>query len=293
MRLRIILILTVSVFAWVLPADAGGSTLSVVAAENVYGNIVEQIGGAHVSVTSILSDPNADPHLYEPGTRNGLAVATAKLVIQNGLGYDAFMARLENASPNNKRTVITIADVLGIHGTNANPHLWYDVPKLDRIAAAIASALERADPAHSAAYRNGLASFTASLGPLETEVARIKSSFAGTPIAYAEPVPGYLTAAAGLTNLAPNAFTRAVEDGSEPTPQAFAAMNALVTGHKVKVLLYNSQTVSPITQRIHDAAIKAGIPVVAVSETLPPHESFQQWQLAQATQLYAALQKHP
>jgi zinc/manganese transport system substrate-binding protein len=182
--------------------------------------------------------------------------------------------------------------VLGIHGNNANSHLWYDVPKLDRIAAAITFELEQTDPTHAAAYRNGLARFTASLGPVKTEVARIKSSFAGTPIAYTEPVPGYLTAAAGLTNLAPNAFTRAIEDGSEPTPQAFAAMNALVTGHKVKVLLYNSQTVSPITQRVHDAALKAGIPVVAVSETLPPHESFQAWQLAQATQLYAALKKH-
>jgi zinc/manganese transport system substrate-binding protein len=291
MRLRIILIVGIFVFAWVLPAAAGGSTLSVVAAENVYGDIVEQIGGAHVSVTSILSDPNADPHLYEPGTRNGLAVATAKLVIQNGLGYDAFMTRLENASPSKQRTVITIADVLGIHGNNANPHLWYGVPKIDRIAAAIASALEQADPAHAAAYQNGLARFTSSLAPLKQEVARIKASFAGTPVAYTEPVPGYLTTAAGLRNLAPDAFTRAIEDGSEPTPQAVAAMTALATGHKIKVLLYNSQTVSPITQRIHDAAVKAGIPVVAVTETLPPRQSFQQWQLTQATQLYAALKK--
>ena len=274
-----------------MPAAAGGSTLSVVAAENVYGDIVEQIGGAHVSVTSILSDPNADPHLYEPGTRNGLAVATAKLVIQNGLGYDAFMTRLENASPSNKRTVITIADLLGIHGNNANPHLWYDVPKLNRIAAAIAAGLEQADPSHAAAYRNGLARFTSSLAPLKREVARIKASFAGTPVAYTEPVPGYLTTSAGLRNLAPDAFTRAIEDGSEPTPQAVAAMIALATGHKIKVLLYNSQTVSPITQRIHDVAAKAGIPVVAVTETLPPHRSFQQWQLTQATQLYAALKK--
>ncbi len=291
MRLRIILIATASAFACALPAAAGGSTLSVVAAENVYGDIVEQIGGAQVSVTSILSDPNADPHLYEPGTRNGLAVATAKLVIQNGLGYDAFMTRLENASPSNKRTVITIADVLGIHGNNANPHLWYDVPKLNRIAAAIASGLEQADPAHAAAYQNGLARFTSSLTPLKQEVARIKASFAGTPVAYTEPVPGYLTTAAGLRNLAPDTFTRAIEDGSEPTPQAVAAMTALATGHKIKVLLYNSQTVSPITQRIHDAAGKAGIRVVAVTETLPPHRSFQQWQLTQATQLYAALKK--
>jgi len=289
MRVRIILVLGAALLGWALPAAARGSTLQVVAAENVYGDIVSQIGGSHVSVTSILSDPNADPHVYEPGTRNGLAVATAKLVIQNGLGYDAFMTRLEAASPNKQRIVITIADALGIHGNNANPHLWYDVPELNRIAAAIASGLERADPGHGPAYRTGLTRFTASLAPLKREVALIKTAFAGKPIAYTEPVPGYLTSAAGLVNLAPDSFTPAIEDGSEPPPQAVAAMTALTTRHKIKALLYNSQTISPITQRIRDAALRAGIPVIPVTETLPPHQSFQQWQLAQAKQLYAAL----
>src|SRR5467141_2256495 len=111
-----------------------GSGLAVVTAENVYGDIARQIGGAHVHVTSILSDPNADPHLFEPGSSNGLAVATARVVIQNGLGYDAFMTKLENAAPNTKRSVLTIADVLGLKGRDTNPHLWYDVPALGRIA---------------------------------------------------------------------------------------------------------------------------------------------------------------
>src|SRR6266478_3509329 len=111
-----------------------GSGLAVVAAENVYGDIAQQIGGAHVHVTSILSDPNADPHLFEPGSSNGLAVATADVVIENGLGYDAFMTKLENAAPNAKRSVLVIADVLEIHGRDANPHLWYDVPALAKIA---------------------------------------------------------------------------------------------------------------------------------------------------------------
>src|SRR5438270_10426409 len=107
---------------------ASGGTLNVVAAENAYGDIAAQIGGSRVSVTSILSDPNADPHLFEPGTRNGLAVARAALVIQNGVGYDSFMDRLEQAAPSGDRVVVTMADVLGVHGTDANPHLWYDVP---------------------------------------------------------------------------------------------------------------------------------------------------------------------
>jgi zinc/manganese transport system substrate-binding protein len=273
-------------------ASAGsGSALDVVAAENAYGDIARQIGGAHVAVTSILSDPSADPHLYAPGTRSGLAVANARLVIQNGAGYDAFMTKLEDASPSSHRRVVTIADVLGVHGKDANPHLWYDVPKLPAVASAIATGLERADPAHAAAYRTGLRRFESQLSPLQREIARIRTSFAGTPIAYTEPVPGYLVAAAELRNVAPAAFTRAIENGTEPTPQALAAMLVLASQKKIAVLLYNSQAVSPVTQRVRDAAANAGIPVLGVTETLPSNVSFQQWQLAQAKQLDAALRR--
>ncbi len=295
MRVRIILALLPALLLGAAaacgPAAAGRPSVDVVASTNVYGDIVGQIGGPHVSVTSILSNPNADPHLYEPGTQNGLAVAKARLVIQNGVGYDAFMQRLEDASPSKQRIVVTIADVLGVHGKDANPHLWYDVPKLNAIAGAIASGLERSDPANASAYRAGLARFETSLGPLKHEVARIKASFAGGPVAYTEPVPGYLLTAAGLDNVAPDDFTRAIENGTEPTPQAVAAMLALLSGKKVKVLLYNSQTVSPITEEIRSAALKAGIPVIGVTETLPPKLTFQQWQLGQAEELFAALKR--
>jgi zinc/manganese transport system substrate-binding protein len=266
---------------------AGG--LDVVAAENAYGNIASQIGGSHVSVTSILTNPNADPHLFEPGTSNGLAVAGAKVMIENGLGYDAFMTKLENAAPSSGRSVVTMAELLGLHGKDANPHLWYDVPQLGRIAGAIAVALERADPRHASVYRAGLSRFDRSLGPLRRTVASIRSRFHGAPVAYTEPVPGYLITAAGLRNLAPSSFTRPIEDGSEPSPSAVAAMDALVTHHRIRVLLYNSQAVSPITARLRSAAAAAGIPIVPVTETLPAGMTFQQWQLRQARALAAAL----
>jgi zinc/manganese transport system substrate-binding protein len=265
--------------------------LRVVAAENVYGNIVSQIGGARVAVTSILHDPNADPHLYTASTRNELAVSQAAVVIQNGVGYDSFMQKLEAAAPSSHRILVTMASVLGVHGADANPHLWYDVPRLDRIAGAIAGALERADPAHRAAYRSGLHAFERRLGPLRREVASIRARHAGAPVAYTEPVPGYLLAAAGLHNLTPPAFARAIEDGSDPSPEAVAQMTGLMTGHRVHVLLYNSQTVSPITARIEAAARSAGIPVIGVTETLPPGESFQHWQLHQAVSLDRALDR--
>jgi zinc/manganese transport system substrate-binding protein len=286
---------TVLVLTLLLLAGCGSSTastsgrVSVVAAENVYGNIASQIGGAHVAVTSILTSPTADPHLFEPGTSSGLAVAGAKVVLQNGLGYDAFMTRLENATPSKSRIVVTMADVLGVHGKDANPHLWYDVPQLNRIAGSIATALERADPGHAPAYRAGLARFERSLGPLRHEVATIRDRHHGAPVAYTEPVPGYLVAAAGLDNLAPETFTRPIEEGTEPTPAAVSAMDEVVAKHRIRVLLYNSQAVSPITARIRDAARSAGIPVVPVTETLPPGLTFQQWQLGQAQALAVAL----
>ena len=102
-------------------------------------------------------------------------------------------------------------------------------------------------------------------------------------------MPGYLLAAAGLRNLAPEGFTRAIEDGTEPSPAAVSAMTALAAKHAIKVLLYNTQAVSPITTRIRAAAHAAGIPIVGVSETLPPGETFQAWQLAQARALERAL----
>lgn len=295
MRMRTIIVLPLLILSAGAACGSGGAapakTIGVVASTNVYGDIAAQIGGSHISVTSILSDPNADPHLFEPGTRNGLAVSQARLVIQNGVGYDAFMTKLENAAPSSHRTVVTIADVLGVHGKDANPHLWYDVPALGRIAGAIAAGLEQADPAHTADYGAGLRRFTTSLRPLVAQVAQIKKSFAGKPVAYTEPVPGYLIDAAGLKNLAPSSFTRAIEDGTDPTPQAVAAVDALVRNRKIEVLLYNSQATSPITARVRSEAAKAGIPIVGVSETLPPHLRFQQWQLAQARALYRALSR--
>jgi zinc/manganese transport system substrate-binding protein len=291
MRMRTVLVLVLLALLLSACGNATGAAgrLRVVAAENTYGSIAAAIGGPRVSVTSILTSPSADPHLFEPGMATGLAVAEAKVVLQNGLGYDAFMTRLENASPSKSRVVVTVADVLGIHGTDANPHLWYDVPRLDRIASATAAAFVRADPAHAADYRRGLHRFERSLAPLRREVATIRTRFPGAPVAYTEPVPGYLVAAAGLRNLAPDSFTRPIEEGTEPSPSAVAAMNSLVAQHRIRALLYNPQAVSPITVQLKTAAQRAGIPVVAMRETLPTNLSFQRWQLGQARALAAAL----
>ena len=267
----------------------GGGQLPVVASTNVYGDIARQIGGENVSVTSILKDPNADPHLFEPGTANGLAVARARVVIENGLGYDAFMSRLEEATPNGKRRVVTVSDVLGVHGADANPHLWYDVPRLPQIATAIERALAASDGPHAAAYAAGLRRFVASLRPVRRAVEAMRTDHAGAPVAYTEPVPGYLLQAAGLRNVAPAAFTHAIQAGSEPPPSAVSEMNDLAARHRIRVLLYNKQAVSPITARVRESARRAGVPIVGVTETLPPELTFQAWQLRQIRELQRAL----
>lgn len=294
MRLRIVLLLSLGLVVVLLLAACGGGRedgrrLQVVAAESAYGSIAALIGGRHVAVTAILSSPNADPHLFEPDPATALRVADARVVIQNGLGYDAFMTRLEDATPSKRRIVLTMANVLGVQGADANPHLWYDVPQLGRIANSIAGALVRADPSHAAAYRKGLHHFHRSLVPLRREVARIRARYAGAAVAYTEPVPGYLVAAAGLRNLSSTAFARAIEDGSEPTPGAFAAMDGLVARRRIRVLLYNDQTVSPITKLLVGDARRNGIRVVPVSETLPPRVSLPRWELHETQELARAL----
>jgi zinc/manganese transport system substrate-binding protein len=263
--------------------------LQVVAAENFWGNLVQQIGGDHVAVTSLISNPGADPHLYEPGTSNGLAVATAGVVVVNGAGYDPFMDRLLNAAPSAKRDVVRVSDVLHISGSDPNPHLWYDAPALPSVVQAITSALIRVDPAHDAAYRNGAARTVAALQPLEQAVTKLKQDDAGDPVAYTERVPGYLLSAAGLTVLTPPGFARSIEDGTDPSASDISAMRDLITGRRIKALLYNEQATSPITSQLQSLARSNGIPIVPVTETMPLHDSFESWQLGQVRALTVAL----
>jgi zinc/manganese transport system substrate-binding protein len=270
-------------------AGASDGPLRVVAAENFYGDIVRQIGGAHVTVTSILSDPNADPHLFEPGTATGAAVAESALVVENGLGYDAFMEKLLQASPDPNRTVITVADVLNVTTEGANPHLWYNLPRIPEVAAAIADGLSALRPADRSYFQTRLEAFDASLKPLDGAIAQIKGSDGGAPVAYTEPVPGYLLEAAGLVVKTPESFALAIEAGTEPTPQAVAEMEALLTGKQIAVFLYNSQATSPITEHLLQVARQNAIPIVPMTETLPPGTSFQEWQLGQIRALATAL----
>jgi len=264
------------------------SRIGVVAAENFYADIVAQIAGDHVALTSILSDPNVDPHVYESSVKDAVAVANARLVIQNGLGYDTFIDRLIAASPSRRRTLIVVARLTG-HKPGDNVHLWYDPPTIPKVARAVVEFLTQADPGSAASYRDRYRLVQRSLEPLTQKIAALNARHAGTPVAATEPVFGYMAHAIGLNVLTPPAFQKPIEEGQDPPAAAVARMLDQLRTHQVKVVLYNTQTISPITVRVRQLAKEAGVPVVGVSETEPPGKSFQQWMLGQLDAVDAAL----
>ena len=270
-------------------SSAHRSVIQVVAAENFWGNIASQLGGRYVSVTSLITNPNADPHLFETNAANAAKLAQARVVIENGAGYDGWMSSLLGADGGTE-TVVNAGDVLHVTGSDPNPHLWYDIPRVPRVAAAISAALTKADPAGASLFRRNLSRFDTSLAPLTAVLGTIRSQFAGAPVAYTERVPGYALAVAHLSVKTPPGFARAIEDGAEPGPADTLAMQQLLTKHRIEVLLYNVQTVTPVTTQIRALAQKSGIAVVGVSETLPASaHTYQQWQLSQLTALLRAL----
>ena len=264
------------------------AAVTVTGAENFYADLLHQIGGSNLKVYSFISDPTADPHLYESNAGDARAVADSRLVIENGLGYDGFIDKLLQASPDPNRVVINVQKLIGAQD-GANVHIWYDPTVMPRVARAVAAALVALDPAHASAYTSNLATFLGSLKALNDEVGSLSQRYAGVPVAFTEPVFGYMADAIGLSVKSPREFMRAVEEGNDPPSAAMAAQQDLITRHQVKVLLYNNQTVTKVTTRIKDLATRNGIPIVGVSETEPPGKTFQDWQLSQLEDLERAL----
>jgi zinc/manganese transport system substrate-binding protein len=273
---------------------SSSSTVPVVASTNVYGDIAEQIGGGKVKVTSIISDPDQDPHSYEADTQNQLALSKAKVVIENGGGYDDFVDRMLKSSDNSSAEVINAVKVSGKTtpaGGELNEHVWYDFPTVAKVADKIAAALGRAAPGDAAAFTKNAEAFKAKLKPLETKEARIKADHGGEAVSITEPVPLYLIEASGLKNATPEEFSEAVEEGDDVSPKTLRETLALYTGKEVKALVYNGQTSGPQTEKVEQAAKTAGIPVVPVTETLPTGEDYLGWMTANVAALAAALAK--
>jgi len=272
----------------VTPVDSG-PPLAVIGTENFYADLLGQIGGPRVRATSFLNDPNADPHAFESSPQDAALVADANLVIVNGLGYDDFMQKLLGASTKPNRVVIDVQQLLGLADT-VNVHVWYDPATMPKVADAATAALSTLDPQNAAYFAAQERAYPTALKPIGAKIAQLKGTYAGTPIAFTENVAGYLTDQIGLVVKTPVGFMKAVEEGTDPAPADVAAERDLFTQKTVKVLLYNSQVISPTTSQIHDLAAQQGIPIVGVAETIPPSfQTFQDWQLAQLTELEQAL----
>ena len=273
-------------------AFAQNARIPVVAAENFYGDVVQQLGGDRVDVTSILSNPDQDPHLFEASPKTARALQHASLVVYNGADYDPWMTKLLDASKNAKRTTIVAADLVGKKGGD-NPHLWYDPATMPAVARAVGAALVAADPAHKADYDANLAKFLDSLKPIDAKVAALHARYAGVPVTATEPVFGYMSDAIGLAMRNPR-FQLSVMNDTEPSASDIAAFEKDLREKRVRVLIYNSQATEALTKRMLKLAQQSQVPAVSVTETEPAGTTFQQWMLAQLDALSTALEgKHP
>jgi zinc/manganese transport system substrate-binding protein len=276
-------------------AAAGTGPIPVVTSTNVWGDIVSQIGGEQVNVTALISDPAADPHSFEPNAQAQLALSKAALVVENGGGYDAYMQTLEQAAKVSG-PVINAVEVSGVEvsGRDAgagelNEHVWYDLPTAAAVATRIAAELITIRPEQAAFFQANLKVFSDQIAGLTARTAEIKAAHDGAPVAITEPVPLYLTEAAGLVNQTPDAFSAAIEEGTDVPPTVMSDTLALFSGKKVVALVYNEQTSSPETEQLLEAARDNAIAEVGVTETLPAGKNYLSWMDANITALAGAL----
>lgn len=263
--------------------------VQVVAAENFWGSLVSQIGGSHVQVLSVVSDPNADPHEYESNTGNARAVSNAAYVIENGAGYDSWMDKLLSASNNQNQKVLNVAALLGKKDGD-NPHMWYSPDYVNTVIAQMEQDLISIDPADASYYQEQYKGLESSLAEYQNRVAAIKQKYSGTEVASTESIFVYLADAAGLNLVSPSAFIDAVAEGNDPPADSIVEFENQLKSGKIKVLVYNEQTVTPLTQSMKALAANQGIPVIGVTETIqPPDASFQEWMNAEIIDLQNAL----
>jgi zinc/manganese transport system substrate-binding protein len=272
--------------AW---SQAAGQPLMIVAAENFYGDVAQQLAGPDAKVTSILSNPDDDPHSFEASPSVARAIADARIVIANGADYDPWMEKLLGASRSASRTTIKVADLVG-RKPGDNPHLWYDPATMPAFAKALSAALAAADPAHRADYDQRLQAVLESLKPIDAKVAQLRKKHSGTKVTATEPVFGYMAAALGLV-VRNERFQLAVMNDTEPSASDVATFETDLRKHRVKLLIYNSQATDESAKRLLDIARQSKVPVIGVTETEPPGKTYQDWMQGQLDALDDALAK--
>lgn len=269
---------------------ARGGRIAAVGAENEYANVISQLGGRYVKVYAVMRNPNTDPHTFEASTRVAQLVASAQLVVQNGLGYDPFMNTIEAASPDPARKVVEVQSLLHLKSTTKNPHVWYSPTTMPAVAKAIAGDLGALAPVHRAYFESRLRAFDASLGPWRTAIRRLRERYKGTPVATTEPVADDMLQAAGIVDKTPWPFQADVMNGIDPSPQYTAYEEKLLRTHLVKAFVYNHQVTDSLTTSLLRDAEAAHVPIVGVYETMPtPGYDYQRWMVAEVDALANAL----
>ncbi|TCC35292.1 ABC transporter substrate-binding protein [Kribbella capetownensis] len=266
--------------------------IQVVASTNVYGDIVKQIAGDKVEVTSIISDPDQDPHSYEANTQTQLSLSKAKVVIENGGGYDDFMDKMLKSAGNTSAKVLNVVDISGQKapaGGELNEHVWYDFPSMEKLAAQLATTLSEVDSANGSTYSANAAAFTEKVRQLEATEASIKATSNSAGAAITEPVPVYLLTACGLVNKTPEEFSEAIEEGTDVPAAVLQETLGLFSSKQVKLLAYNEQTSGPETQKVVDAAKAKNVAVVPVTETLPTGKDYLGWMTGNLEAIRSAL----
>ncbi len=274
-----------------LPSGASGSgQVEVVAAENFWGSIASQVGGEHAHVTSLIVNPDTDPHTYEATPGDARMLALANYVIVNGAGYDSWAPKLLDANPEQRRVVLNIGDMFGKKAGD-NPHMWYSPSLVDKVISRIASDLGHIDPAEASYFNDRAQQFrTSGLKDYHDLINTIKSKYSGVPVGATESIFVYLATDLGLDLITPYEFMKAIGEGTDPSASDKAAVISQIESKQIKVLVFNSQNSTPDIQGLVDRAHAKGIPVTTITETLaPPTASFQDWQSAQLRNLLQAL----
>jgi zinc/manganese transport system substrate-binding protein len=301
------------------PAADDTAGISVIASTNVYGSIAEAIGGDLVTVTSLITSAAQDPHSYEASAQDQLALSKADLVIENGGGYDPFIDTLLSAA-SSEASVVNASEASGLlegdehaegehaedehadeaapeeegheghdHIEGFNEHVWYSFHGVEQVAAAIAEQLAELDADNAAVYEDNLADFTAEIETLEATAEALHPSTEGLGAAITEPVPLYLLEAAGFTNRTPDAFSEAIEEGTDVAPAVLAETLGLFDSGSVALLAYNSQTASSETEQVRAAAEKNGVAVVEFTETMPDGADYVSWMTDNLSAISAAV----
>ena len=299
-RARLGSMVAMLVGAAVLAAGCGGSgssaagsssgKIQVAAAENFWGSIAAQIGGAKVSVSSIIVNPNTDPHSYEPTAADGVTIARSQMAIVNGIGYDKWASNLLAANPSSGRTVLDVGGLLGLREGD-NPHQWYSPASVQRVIGQIVADYKRLDPKDAAYFDEQQRTFeTTDLAEYNRLREEIRSRYAGVPVGYSESIFQPLGQSLGLKLMTPYSFAKAIAEGTDVSAQDKQTVDRQAETGAIKVWVYNSQNATPDVQRVNQLAREAHIPITTITETLSPASAtFEQWQSAQLKSLMAAL----